>query len=42
MPKADLSGADGQERILARGGRRKSLKRLNPDKEIKVISFDFL
>jgi hypothetical protein len=40
--RPDNFGERGQERKKGPGGRRNPLKRLNPDKEIKVNSFDFL
>jgi hypothetical protein len=39
---AALTGGRTQETKKGPGGRRKSLKGLDPDKEIKVNSFDFL
>jgi hypothetical protein len=38
MLKTNLSGDSGQAKILALGGRRRSLKRLNPAKEIQGFS----
>ena len=38
----DYGGAEGRQRKNALGGRRKPLKRFDPDKEIKVNSFAFL
>ena len=40
MLEMDLSEEAVKERFLGPRGQRKSLKRLNPDKEIKVNSFE--
>ena len=40
--RANLSGEGGQDKFFGPGGQRKSLKRLDPDKEIKANFFAFL
>jgi hypothetical protein len=42
LPHGRLSGGIGAQKKKSRGGRCKSLIRLDSDKEIKVNSFDFL